>query len=628
MKKTTVVCIGICLLNGFAVAAEAAARITKLVGRIDVRAKTSAAWRPARIGMTVGENWDVRSYMESEAEVAFETGTTLRIVENSVVTLSRLTTDAGTKSSQSTVKVMTGKVWANVKKLTSTQSEFEFETPTAVASIRGTRLGIEVGKRRTIIDVYEGIVAVRRKGEKESVNALTNMRVIVDRDEKELTVVDFKEIRRVDGQQGGGVPQDPFAAEGAPFDSSAPPPADSARFPAGSDTVITDTAGQQGSHGDPEGMRRRTLSVTAPAEGARISEPLIQITGNTLPDAKIFINDLQTAVGRDGAFSFRFPVPDEPNTYIIEIRAEYKGREQVLHRSVVYAPREDKLLLECSAPVDGQLIKTRTIRVNGKTTKRAAVTANGVPMNVAANGIFNGELTVSEKDIGDFQLEIVARSQGEERSKTINLEIDGTSPQVNTSVPLCLFSLQGQQATNQRAVPLQVLDRTPGEELTIKTTNNGSVERIVSEPGRTEQLLLNEGTNDYSIQVIDRAGNSSPVIRGRLYYLPGPIIILLHEPSSNPMVYEGLPPALHPGNRGVEESIDVEVEIDDGIGSVPQSIRYCRVTGNGKTVLLRNNNDYIYVGKVNVRRGTNQFTIQVEDLSGRLETLRFEVILR
>ena len=114
----------------------------------------------------------------------------------------------------------------------------------------------------------------------------------------------------------------------------------------------------------------------------------------------------------------------------------------------------------------------------------------------------------------------------------------------------------------------------------------------------SQSVLLNEGLNEYSFQVTDMAGNSSPVIRGKLYYLPGPIILLLNEPSRNPMVYEGVPPVIHPGRSVAEEPVDVEVEIDDGIGTV------------------------------NVRRGKNQFVVQVEDLTGRLEQLRFEVIVK
>ena len=110
-----------------------------LIGKVEVRSKATASWRPAKVGMTVKANWDIRSFMESEVEVTFENGSKVKIGENTVVTLSRLIYNKEKTSSKSTINIMTGKVWANVKKLTATQSEFDFETPTAVASIRGTR---------------------------------------------------------------------------------------------------------------------------------------------------------------------------------------------------------------------------------------------------------------------------------------------------------------------------------------------------------------------------------------------------------------------------------------------------------------------------------------------------------
>jgi hypothetical protein len=337
---------------------------------------------------------------------------------------------------------------------------------------------------------------------------------------------------------------------------------------------------------------------------------------------------VQAMVGRDGNFSARIPLPDEPSTYSVEVRAELGGTEMARQRSVIYEPKKETLILECTTPANGQVITTRTIRVSGKTAPRAVVTANGVPLSVSASGVFNGEIPLTEQNIGDYQLEVVARGQDDELSKTLNLQISAASPQINTSVPVLVFSMQGQTATTQRTVPVQVLDRTRDDELTLKIINNGSSDNLATEPGRTEQLTLNEGANKYQISVVDHAGNSSPVIKGTLYFLPGPLIINLREPSTNPMIFDGVPPALHPGGKNAEEPVDVEVEVDDGIGNVPQSIRFCRVTGNGQTVLLRNNNDYIYRGSVNVRRGSNQFTVQVEDLTSRLETLRFEIVVR
>ena len=652
---------GIALLPGLTGAQEqVTAKITHLVGNVEVRAKVAAAWRPARIGMTVKERWDIRAYLESEADVTFADGTVLKIGENSVVTLSRMKAESGKGTSQSTVKILSGRVWGNVRKLTGAQSEFEFETPTAVASIRGTRLGIEVGKKRTIVDVYEGKVWVRRKNRTAAVMVTDNNRAILARGAKEVHVVEFRNIPQNDtGGRREIPPVDPFVRKKpAPVDTAELPgdtvriPADTGEAAGGSTGGSTpqperlpeepDTGGQvqptevpsgtRSDDGKPDEQSAREvklfLRVSAPENESRITEPLIIAKGRTVPGAKVFINEIQVAVGSDGSFTGRVPLPDEPYTYTVEIRSELDGKETVLQRTVTYEPKLEKLFLECSSPVEGKPVSTRSIRITGKTLPHATVVANGIPVTVTTNGAFSGELPLTEQQIGELQFELTARNDIDEVSRSMNLEISGASPLINTSAPLCLFSLQGQQATAQRTVPLQLLDRTPGDELTLTVINNGSVDKITSEPGRTENILLNEGLNDYSFQVTDRAGNTSPVIKGKLYYLPGPLILLLNEPSRNPMVYEGVPPVLHPGRTVTEEPVEVEVEIDDGIGTVPLSIKYCRVTGNGQTIQLRNNNNYIYTGKVNVRRGNNQFTVQVEDLTGRLEQLRFEVIVR
>ena len=756
------------LMASVGAAEPAKARITQLVGKVEVRSREAASWRPARLGMMVKESWDIRSYVESEAEVTFENGTIVKIGENSVVTLSRHMVDEKSGASHSTVKIMTGKVWANVKKLTETQSKFDFETPTAVASIRGTRLGIDVVRRRTFIDVYEGVVAVRRKNGTASIKVTANTRAIVERGERNIAVVDFKNLQKE--QKGKGAetpPHDPFTNKdtvSAPGDSSSPvndtlqqdsgidgnlfqvsfpqpgavveespftlrgkavtgaavtvagkpveleadgnftqlielqPGANTVSIAAElngkrqnaeitcdyhiplqlnvaniengmevrSKSIVLDIVISEGAHYSVNGVEGTrevllnegknvitieawddynnrtsqqyevifkqkkgfTLSVVAPDNGSTVSEPLIQVTGSTVSAANVFVNDMQVPVGPDGFFSARIPIPDEPYVYSVEIRAEYEGKELTEVRTVTYEPQKEKLFLECTSPVAGQVVSSRTLRIAGKTSPRASVTANGMPVSVSGNGTYNREIALTERDIGSYIVEVTAQNENEEVNKTITVEVSGKSPQINVNAPICQFSLQGQQATTQNSAPIQLLDRTPDEELTLKITNNGSTENIITEPGRTEYLLLNEGENVYSIQAFDRAGNASQMINGKIYCLPGPLIILLNEPSSNPMVYEGLPPALHPGYTTSEEPIDVEVEIDDGIGNVPMSIRHCKVIGNGQTVLLRNNNDYIFVGKVNVRRGTNRFSIQVEDMTGRVEISRFSVIVR
>lgn len=770
---------------------EARAKITAIVGKVEVRSAAKARWRAGRLGMTVKEKWDIRSYLESEAEVTWENGTVLKIGENSIITLSRLTKDPQTNVSRSTVKVMAGKVWGNVKKLTETRSEFEFETPTAVASIRGTRLGIDVAKRRTIVDVYEGTVLVRRRDRKVEVKVTSSTRAVVDRRERDIAVVTFQTVRKQHTEDKSkkkeDLPVDPFVKTGdatgatpatdtVPSDT-VPKEDDGGSGPAEGDTAETGTQSEQSGHlftikypkqgavveitplmvrgtavagadvtvgskvvsvaddgsfsqlvdlnrgkntilvaamhegqqqmmeleceyrqplmlkvnniedgmevtsrtiqldievnegahysvngaegateialngGDntvtveawDEWDNRRvenyriiltdalagsfTLKVAAPSDGAEVHEPYIQVTGSTLPDARVFVNEMQAPVGREGFFSLRIPIPDEPYTYNVEVRAERGGKELVVERTVSYTLPQQKLELECSSPAEGQVITGRVLRVAGKTLPRAMVTANGIPVSVASNGVFSRDITLTENDIGDLLVEVVAQNQDDELVKSINCEVSGLSPQINTSIPILVCPLHGQQATVRNSFSIQLLDRTPDDELELTMINNGASEVITTDPGKTETILLNEGKNVYSLQAVDRAGNVSQAIRGTIYYLPGPIIIMLNEPSSNPMVVEGLPPVMHPGYTATEEPFDVEVEIDDGIGNVPESIRHCRVTGNGQTVLLRNKNDYIFTGRVNVRRGNNRFTVRVEDVSGRLEMMNFSIVV-
>jgi hypothetical protein len=111
-------------------------------------------------------------------------------------------------------------------------------------------------------------------------------------------------------------------------------------------------------------------------------------------------------------------------------------------------------------------------------------------------------------------------------------------------------------------------------------------------------------------------------VSGQIYYLPGPLNVSFIEPSSNPMIVNGVPPM--PGKQGIKP-VRVIIEIEDGIGTVPETIKYCKLTGNGQTILLRNNNDYMYKGEVPVIRGKNYYTVFIEDLAGNTISTRLEI---
>ncbi|MBN2038386.1 MAG: FecR domain-containing protein, partial [Chitinispirillaceae bacterium] len=177
-------------------AAQQKVKLKSAVGTVQVRAVGKHMWRPARIGMILKSGWDVRTFMESSAELEYDNGTILRMGENSVVTLSSLDINEKDQSTMTRVRLPAGQVWGNIKKFTSTKSHFDFETPTAVASIRGTRLGINVRRGRTAVDVYEGEVEVRNRESGRSERVARENRAVVTQGAEGVEVVGFENLRQ------------------------------------------------------------------------------------------------------------------------------------------------------------------------------------------------------------------------------------------------------------------------------------------------------------------------------------------------------------------------------------------------------------------------------------------------
>jgi antitoxin component of MazEF toxin-antitoxin module len=814
---------------GISQTTEQNAKITQLVGSVEVRSGEKVAWRAARIGMPVRQSWDIRTLLESSAEITLETGTVLKISENTVISLSELNKNEKQNTTQSSFKVMTGQMWANVKKISNAQSKMDFETPTAVASIRGTRLGIGVTNQGTRIDVYEGLVAVRKRNSNRTELVKPNFRAEINSSSNSITVVDFKDIKNDSAQNAANAPSDPFSP-GTNSDSSTatstttgsdsiksennggPVNADSLRktdtlktdssssgeqnnsvekTSEGNATLKTDsiaakdTANQKseipkdvpasnislqiispvsgsivmetpvivrgktnagailkvagktvevgtdgsfaeiidlkpgkntlaisstlnkkstsqqltleyhpkleltvqniennmevtskniqldisvsenakfsvnGKEGevnltlaqgkntivveawDPWNTRtvqqftitytpatKFALNVVSPSNGLKINEPFIQVTGSTSAGAKVYVNDVIIQVGRDGFFSSRIPIADEPQSYTMEIRAEYGGEELIEERSIVYESKTEKLVLDVTNPLNGQTIDRKLLKIAGKATPQSLVSVNNISVPVMTNGTFTSEILLQEKDIGEYFLDIISRNNDQELSKTLNVKVNGKSNQINTSIPQCIVQAKGQQAVRSPTILLQALDRTPDDDLTIDIKNNGITELITTESGKSEQYNLLEGKNQYSIFVRDMADNVSSSVSGVIYYLPGPLTISFIEPAENPIHIQGVPPMPGTGiNRERLKPLHVVIEIEDEIGNVPETIKYCKMIGNGQTILLRNNNDYIYKGDVPIVRGNNSYTAFVEDLAGNTISSRLDIII-
>ena len=584
--------------------AEQRATIKSIIGQVEVSPDGSGKWRKARANMPVKMGYDLRTFIESSADIELETGALIKIGENTVVTLSKLLGNKSSGASNTGLKIGTGKVWANVKKLTNAKSEFEFETPTAVASIRGTRLGISVDGNGTAVDVFEGLVQVREKSSGKTVSVPTKGRAIVAAGGKGVTYIDLEKAPGPDGAKGRLI--DPFVDS-----SGAHIPQDSAA-----------SKGSSGIFSKPVGL---TLALSIPKDGEVIAEPMIPIAGTVTAGASVWVNSVSVVVSPSGSFQYKAPIPNEPHEYSVIVVARLGSSETSEERTVVYSPTKSSMFLEISTPIEGQLIRQNPLHLIGKTSPRAVVTINGRSAPVSSQGVISYDLQLAEKDIGEYRLEVAATDESKDLTKTITAIVDIASPLINTSLPTVVVHEQNGIATRIGKLNVDAFDRTPGDQLTLQFQNNGRYEDYAMPPGDRQYLNLDEGINVYTVKAVDKAKNISNVVSGSVYYLPGPLVIEIRDPTENPMIVDDLPPM--PKNVAVSR-MRIEVEIEDGIGNVPETIRYCRLIGDGKTLQMTGNNNYRYSTEIPLSRGAHVYTVQVEDLSGNIMTKRLDIVIR
>ncbi len=108
----------------------------------------------AEIGQPLFSGDSVMTGKDSKAEVSFVDGTSVRISERARLVVEQADT-------LRSLKLILGKLWAKVAKLSSAQGRFQVETPTAVAGVRGTIFRVEVDHNSdTRVAVEEGEVEV------------------------------------------------------------------------------------------------------------------------------------------------------------------------------------------------------------------------------------------------------------------------------------------------------------------------------------------------------------------------------------------------------------------------------------------------------------------------------------
>ena len=149
--------------RGEALSAVNSAILAVLRGDVDAQ-RGSSAFAPAIDGDLLATGDVVRANQEGRAVLTFFDGSTLSVEPGSQVKVVSLARTSG-DGLQVTIEQLSGRTWAAVQRLRTSDSRFELKTPTATAVVRGTAFEtvIEVvnGQPVTTIKTTEGEVLVR-----------------------------------------------------------------------------------------------------------------------------------------------------------------------------------------------------------------------------------------------------------------------------------------------------------------------------------------------------------------------------------------------------------------------------------------------------------------------------------
>jgi hypothetical protein len=143
------------------VAAERAAVVTRLNGTALVASKGEKTGKPLKKHDHIMAGQEVKVGEKSRIELKYPDGTVMRFAERSTIKMEDITYDSSTKSKKVRVDLGGGKLWANVKKLVTSDSKVEVKTVNAVAGVRGTIYRVNVDEDNSaLVKVYDGSVNV------------------------------------------------------------------------------------------------------------------------------------------------------------------------------------------------------------------------------------------------------------------------------------------------------------------------------------------------------------------------------------------------------------------------------------------------------------------------------------
>jgi len=137
---------------------RASVELKRVVGRVEILRTGQTQWLPAVVGARLVEGDDIRAFSGASAELAFPDTSTVVLVENSRLLVSKLEFDQQKQSRIVLLHLAVGKLRAAIAQTAVTlvrarQSNFAISTPTAVAAARGTIIWLFTDGRKSLMAV-------------------------------------------------------------------------------------------------------------------------------------------------------------------------------------------------------------------------------------------------------------------------------------------------------------------------------------------------------------------------------------------------------------------------------------------------------------------------------------------
>lgn len=578
------------------------ASIQSMIGTVKVRKGDNSNWKDARTKMLIKEKDAVRTFVESQVEIVTSEGTLIRLDENTTMELSSLK-QLNNSAQVTKVSILNGTVLSNVKKLVSSSSKFEFETPTATASIRGTQVGFDVSSEKTLIKVYDGEVMVTPKGASAGVSVKTNQMTTIikgqtavpiatlsEKDKKTVSNPDSTHAK--DTTHAGGTGKVDTTRTGAVK-------TDTTRFDASRPAFKVDSV---------KTPARLTLNVVIPTEGQKFTQPMIPVSGIATPGSDVTINGSKCPVAGNGSFSTKIPIPDEENEITLDIEATFNTMTQKITRNIIYKPG---LVMIITNPQNQQLFTVTSIPVAGQITPSAAeLTVSDMKIPVPGSGKFSSLFNIPDEE-GQVTLNFEASYQGQTRSETRTIVYKRGCDQNKPT--LSPAQLPGTVVSG--LFPFTVMDRTPDDEVTFYKSIDGSRTSETGPPNSSFSLELEEGVHTYIVYAEDKCKNRSQTVSGSVAFLKKTPLVQIRKPPKSPEILH-IPPSSPNGNFNPIYTVVFSVLNlpDNDTRLIKEASVRNDATGE---VLVQS--DLIDLNNINfdisLKRGINRITVQVKDIN-------------